>query len=67
MRSPEHVSGRTCMVRLVDRRTGAPLRVDGAVVTLMTRNPEEAVRDLMAGRNPSRWDARVDPIDSAAR
>ncbi|MGZ9810134.1 hypothetical protein ACXN5S_06685 [Pseudoroseicyclus sp. H15] len=64
MPSPEHISGRTCLVRLMDRRTGAPLRVNGSVLALFTRDPDDAVRELMAGRDRAQWEPRIDPLGS---
>ena len=52
----------TCAVRLVDRRTGALHRINGAPLTLFTRRPHEAVAELLAGRDPAHWEARIEPL-----
>jgi hypothetical protein len=51
-----------CAVRLVDRRTGLTHRVNGSPLVLFTRNPTEAIAELLSGRNASVWEARVEPI-----
>jgi hypothetical protein len=56
----------TCAVRLVDRRTGLTHRINGSPLVLFTRTPLEAVADLLSGRDPSLWEARVEPIGGAA-
>lgn len=57
----------TCAVHLVDRRTGAVHRVNGTPLVVFTRRPEEAVADLLSGRDSTVWEARVDPIGAVAR
>lgn len=52
----------TCAVRLIDRRTGRPHRVNGSPLVLFTRRPEEAVAELLEGRDPAVWEARVEPM-----
>ena len=52
----------TCAVRLIDRRTGLTLRVTGSPLAIFTRNPSEAVADLLEGRDASVWEARIEPI-----
>ncbi len=52
----------TCAVRLIDRRTGLTHRVNGSPLVIFTRNPSEAVADLLEGRDASVWEARVEPI-----
>jgi hypothetical protein len=52
----------TCAVRLVDRRTGLTHRVNGSPLLIFTRNPAEAVADLLEGRDATVWEARVEPI-----
>ena len=59
--------GRTCAVRLVDRRTGATHRVNGTPLVLFTRRPDEAVAELLAGRDPTVWEARIEPIEQGGR
>jgi hypothetical protein len=51
-----------CAVRLVDRRTGLTHRVNGSPLVLFTRNPTEAIAELLSGRDASVWEARVEPI-----
>jgi hypothetical protein len=51
-----------CAVRLVDRRNGRTHRVNGSPLVLFTRNPAEAVAELLSGRDASVWEARVEPI-----
>lgn len=50
-------------VSLIDARTGRAHRVGGAILTLFTRNPDEAARDLLRNRDPQKWhvDARAFP------
>jgi hypothetical protein len=55
-----------CAVRLVDRRTGLTHRVNGSPLVLFTRNPAEAVAELLAGRDAKVWEARIEPIGGAA-
>jgi hypothetical protein len=55
----------TCAVQLIDRRTGAAHRVGGAALLLFTRNPDQAVAELLAGRDPAVWEARVSHIGAA--
>jgi hypothetical protein len=52
----------TCAVRLIDRRTGQTHRVNGSPLVIFTRNPTEAVADLLEGRDATVWEARVEPI-----
>lgn len=53
----------TCMVRLVDRRTGAAHRVNGKPLTVFTRNPNDAAAALLSGRDPAIWEARIEPLN----
>lgn len=50
-------------VSLIDARTGRAHRIGGAVLTLFTRNPDEAASELLRNRDPQLWhvDARVFP------
>ncbi|MBN8629417.1 MAG: hypothetical protein J0L76_01020 [Rhodobacterales bacterium] len=52
----------TCAVRLVDRRTGLTHRVNGSPLVIFTRNPADAVADLLEGRDAAVWEASVEPI-----
>ena len=56
----------TCAVQLIDRRTGAAHRVGGAVLQLFTPTPDQAARDLMAGRDPAVWDIRFSHFGGSA-
>ncbi|WP_146161952.1 spore germination protein [Pseudogemmobacter blasticus] len=57
----------TCAVRLIDRRTGRSLRVNGSPLVLFTRRPDEAVAELLEGRDPAVWEARIEPLGREAR
>lgn len=59
-------SRQACAVRLVDRRTGLTHRVNGSPLVIFTRNPIEAVAELLSGRDASVWEARVEAIGGAA-
>jgi hypothetical protein len=52
----------TCAVRLIDRRTGQTLRVNGSPLVLFTRRPEDAAAELLEGRDLRLWEARIEPI-----
>lgn len=52
----------TCAVRLIDRRTGRPHRINGSPLVLFTRRPEEAAAELLDGRDPAVWEARIEPM-----
>lgn len=52
----------TCLVRLIDRRTGQPLRIDGQPLRIFTRDPAAAAREMMSGRNRAHWAVRIDPL-----
>lgn len=52
----------TCAVRLIDRRTNAAHRVNGSPLTIYTKNPVEAAADLLRGRDPDLWEARVETL-----
>lgn len=54
-----------CAVRLVDRRTGLTHRVNGSPLVLYTKNPTEAVAELLSGRDAAVWEARIEPIGGA--
>ncbi|TGN68390.1 hypothetical protein E4L95_01545 [Paracoccus liaowanqingii] len=49
-------------VTLIDRRTGYPHRVNGAALTAFSRDPAQAARDLLAGRDPNQWHTRILPL-----
>ncbi|MDR7124671.1 hypothetical protein [Pseudotabrizicola sp. 4114] len=68
MQGPESAqTARACIVRLIDRRTGAAHRINGTPLTLYTRRPAEAAAELMQGRDPSVWEARIEPIEPEVR
>jgi hypothetical protein len=56
-----------CAVRLIDRRTGQTHRVNGSPLVLFTKSPDEAVAELLSGRDAAVWEARVEPIGAAPR
>lgn len=56
-----------CAVRLIDRRTGQTHRINGRPLVLYTRNPAEAVADLLEGRDATVWEARIEPIELEGR
>jgi hypothetical protein len=51
-------------VRLIDRRTGQTHRINGRPLVLFTRNPAQAVADLLEGRDAAVWEARIEPIEA---
>lgn len=55
----------TCAVRLIDRRTGQSHRVNGSPLVIFTRIPADAVADLLEGRDPAIWEARVEPLGAS--
>lgn len=57
----------TCAVRLVDRRSGLTLRLNGSPLVLFTRRPDEAVAELLEGRDPAVWEARIEPLGREVR
>ena len=54
----------TCVVRLIDRRTGLTHKVGGSPLVIFTRDPALAASELLAGRDSTVWEVRVDPIES---
>lgn len=52
----------TCAVRLIDRRTGRPHRVNGRAVVLFSSRPETAAAELLMGRDASVWEVRIEQI-----
>lgn len=57
----------TCAVCLIDRRTGQTHRINGSPLVVYTKAPEEAVAELLAGRDASVWEARIVPVGAATR
>lgn len=56
-----------CAITLIDRRTGRPHRVNGAPLTALSRDPDLAATELLSGRDPHLWDARIQPLPGTAR
>ena len=56
-----------CAVRLIDRRTGQTHRINGSPLVLFTRAPEEAVAELLSGRDAAVWEARIEAIGATPR
>ena len=56
-------TGGTCVVRLVDRRTGLTHKINGSPLVVFTRDPATAVDELLEGRDRGIWEARIDPIE----
>jgi hypothetical protein len=59
------LSPTACAVQLIDRRTGQSHRINGRPLVLFTRTPDQAVAELLEGRDASVWEARVEPIGTA--
>lgn len=57
----------TCAIRLIDRRTGQTHRINGSPLILFTKSPDEAVADLLSGRDAAVWEARIEPIGTTPR
>lgn len=55
-----------CAIRLIDRRTGAVHRVNGTPLVLFSRDPAAAAAELLSGRDPAVWEARIDAIEGGA-
>ncbi len=53
-----------CAVLLIDRRTGRPHRINGSPLVLFTRRPEEVAAELLDGRDPAVWEARIEPVET---
>lgn len=64
---PSMIPGTLCVVSLVDRRTGVPLRVNGSKLAIFTRAPALAAGELLQGRDPSIWEVKVQALDPARR
>lgn len=56
----------TCAVHLIDRRTGSAHRINGTPLVIFTRRPEEAAADLLNGRDPLVWEARIERLGPQA-
>jgi hypothetical protein len=56
------VTPQVCAVRLIDRRTGSVHRVNGAPLVIFARDTAAATAELMANRDQSLWDIRIDPL-----
>lgn len=57
---------RLCVLHLMDRRTGALHRVNGAPLSVLSRTPALAAAELLKGRDPAQWSVRIDPISPPA-
>lgn len=57
----------TCAVRLIDRRTGAVHRINGTPLLILTRDPQTAAAELLDGRDPTLWEARIEPFADGPR
>lgn len=51
-----------CAVRLIDRRTGTARRVNGSPLVLFSRDPAEAVAELLDGQDATVWEASAESI-----
>jgi hypothetical protein len=60
-------AGAVYALSLVDRRTGAPLRRDGAVLTIFTRTPDAAAAEALRHRDASVWRVRIERLATVAR
>lgn len=49
-------------VRLIDRRSGLPMRSNGALVTIYTAFPNEAAAEALKGRSREVWEVRVERL-----
>jgi hypothetical protein len=56
-----------CAVRLIDRRTGQTHRINGSPLVVYTRDPEAAAAELLAGRDATVWEARIEPLSQGNR
>ncbi len=66
-RMPMPAMARTCAVQLIDRRTGAAHRINGTPLVIYTRRPDEAVAELLRGRDARIWEARVEALEPEPR
>lgn len=55
-------AGEVFALSLIDRRTGAPLRRGGAVLTIFTRTPETAAAEALHERDESVWQVRIERL-----
>lgn len=56
-----------CAITLIDRRTGQAHRVNGAALVSLSRDPDLAAAELLAGRDPQIWDTRIQPLPGTPR
>ena len=69
-RDHDEGSGAVFALSLVDRRTGAPLRRGGAILTIFTRTPEVAAAEALHDRDASVWQVRIErlaTVEAASR
>lgn len=64
---PDIIAGSLCAVTLIDRRSGLAARRNGSRLQVLTRNPQAAAAEFLAGRDPLVWDVRIEPLDPARR
>ncbi len=53
-------------VSLVDRRTGRIHRRNGSPLSVLTSDPKGSAEELLKGRDPTLWQARIDPLPQGA-
>lgn len=51
-----------CSVRLIDRRTGRTHRVNGAPMVVQSREPHRTASEMLRGRDPAIWEARIEVL-----
>ena len=56
-----------CALRLIDRRTGSVHRVNGAPLVVFARDVGAAAAELLANRDRTLWDVRIDTLPTAIR
>ena len=66
-RRPAQARAALCAITLIDRRTGRPHRVNGAALVALSRDPDTAAAELLAGRDTRFWTTRIQPVPSSTR
>lgn len=56
-----------CSVRLIDRRTGRTHRVNGAPLVVQSREPHRTATEMLRGRDPAIWEARIEVLRPEAQ
>lgn len=59
---PAQARAAVCAITLIDLRTGRPHRVNGAALVALSRNPDLATAELLAGRDTRFWTTRIQPV-----